>query len=71
MHQPLTAHGAISLINLLVEMSDLHYEIVQWKAKHISIVDDKEADDETASTLKNLAYLEKKYWQTLESGTQK
>jgi hypothetical protein len=53
-------------------MSDLHYEIVQWKAKHISIVDDKEADDETASTLKNLAYLEKKkYWQTLESGTQK
>jgi hypothetical protein len=63
MCQPLTPRGAISLINSLVETSDLRCDIMQWKAKHLSIVDDEEEDDETAGISKNLGYLGKKYWQ--------
>ncbi len=38
-------------------------DIVQWKAKHLSIVDDDEDDDETTGISKSTAYLGKKYWQ--------
>jgi hypothetical protein len=70
MRQPLTAHGAISLINLLVETSHLRRDIMQWKAKHLSIVDDDEADDEVVFQ-KIRHTLERNIGKTLESGTQK
>jgi hypothetical protein len=34
MHQPLTAYGALNLINSMISSSNLQHSLIKWKEKH-------------------------------------
>jgi hypothetical protein len=53
MRQPLTAHGALNLINSLISSSNLQHSLTEWKEKHKMIGD---ADDKVGI----------RYWQNFK-----
>ena len=60
MRQPLTASGALTVINSLVETSNMQGEIMKWKANNLP----DEKDDEEGRT--NQAYLGAAYWRNFK-----
>jgi hypothetical protein len=58
MRQPLTASGALSVINSLVETSNMQREIIGWKANNLP-------EDDVENNA-NLAYLGTAYWRNFK-----
>ena len=55
MHQPLSPSAAIQLINSMVETQLFQHEIIEWKAKHLTLTEDD-------TDVENPAYLGENYW---------
>jgi hypothetical protein len=60
----LTASGALSVINSLVETSNKQNEIIEWKANNLPEDDDDINKDEGKA--KSLAYLGTAYWRNFK-----
>jgi hypothetical protein len=64
MRQPLTASGALSIINYLVETSNMQKDIIEWKANNLPEDDNDNNEDEGKA--KSLAFLGKAYWKNFK-----